>query len=176
VEETRVIRKSRRGGSDDGYNAPRRSRRDRDVAHASSRGYPDGEPLNNDSRSSIGGSRQEARRNDGQRNRKIAEGKKSDTSSESSLGSSDEDERNVRKAKGKQLLTAGLAAVATIHAAHNVYQSMEKRDARRKAVEEGEMSPEEAKKLKMKAQLQDVASIGIAALGIKGALSEMKEV
>jgi hypothetical protein len=77
--------------------------------------------------------------------------------------------------KGKQLLTAGLATVATIHAAHNVYQSMEKRDARRKAVAEGEMTPEEARKLKAKATLQDAASIGIAALGIKGAFSEIKE-
>jgi len=77
--------------------------------------------------------------------------------------------------KGKQLLTAGLASVATIHAAHNVYQSMEKRDARRKAVAEGDMTLEEARKLKAKATLQDVASIGIAALGIKGAFSEIKE-
>jgi hypothetical protein len=73
--------------------------------------------------------------------------------------------------RGKQVLTAGLAAVATIHAAHNVYQSVEKRNARHKAVKEGAMSPEEAHKLKMKARLQDAASVGIAALGIKGAVS-----
>lgn len=52
---------------------------------------------------------------------------------------------------------------------------MEKRKARQKAVAEGEMSPEEAKKLKSKATMQDMASIGIAALGIKGAVSEWKE-
>lgn len=77
--------------------------------------------------------------------------------------------------KGKQLITAGLATVATIHAAHNVYASMEARDARHKAVKEGEMTPEEARKLKAKAALQDAASVGIAALGIKGAISEIKE-
>jgi len=77
--------------------------------------------------------------------------------------------------KGKQLLTAGLATVATIHAAHNIYQSIEKRDARHRAVQEGEMTPEEARKLKAKATLQDAASVGIAALGIKGAISEIKE-
>jgi hypothetical protein len=77
--------------------------------------------------------------------------------------------------KGKQLITAGLATVATIHAAHNIYQSMEKREARHKAVAEGEMTPEEARKLKAKATLQDAASVGIAALGIKGAISEIKE-
>lgn len=74
------------------------------------------------------------------------------------------------------MITSGLAAVATIHAAHNVYASMEKRNARHKAVKEGKLNPTEAKKLKSKALLQDAASIGIAALGIKGAISEMKEV
>jgi hypothetical protein len=77
----------------------------------------------------------------------------------------------VKKMKGKQFLTAGLATVATIHAAHNVYLSYEKREARRKAVESGQMSKEEAKKLKSMAMLQDAVSIGIAALGIKGAVS-----
>jgi hypothetical protein len=77
----------------------------------------------------------------------------------------------VKKMRGKQILTAGLATVATIHAAHNVYQSFEKREARQKAVAEGQMTHEEARKLKSKAQLQDLASMGIAALGIKGAVS-----
>lgn len=78
--------------------------------------------------------------------------------------------------KGKEYLTAGLAAVATIHAAHNVYSSMEARDKRHELVMQGEMTPEEARKLKNKARLQDAAAIGIAALGIKGAYSEWKEV
>jgi hypothetical protein len=78
--------------------------------------------------------------------------------------------------KGKQLLTTGLAAVATIHAAHGVYQSVEKRAARQKAVKEGRLSPAEAKKLKTKAMMQDAASVGIAALGVKGAIDEFKQV
>ncbi|KAJ3470456.1 hypothetical protein MRS44_000555 [Fusarium solani] len=98
------------------------------------------------------------------------------SSSESDLGDSDEDERRAKKMRGKQLVTTGLAAVATIHAAHEVYSSMEKRKARRKAVNEGRLSESEAKKLKTKAIMQDAASVGIAALGIKGAISEMKEV
>lgn len=77
--------------------------------------------------------------------------------------------------KGKQILTTGLAAVATIHATHGVYQSMEKRNARHRAVREGRLSAVEAKKLKRKAMVQDAASVGIAALGIKGAISELKE-
>ncbi|PSR99350.1 hypothetical protein BD289DRAFT_450361 [Coniella lustricola] len=95
--------------------------------------------------------------------------------SSSDLGDSDEDEKRAKKMRGKQLITSGLAAVATIHAAHNVYQSMEKRNARHRAVKEGKLSSVEAKKLKSKALLQDAASVGIAAMGIKGAISEMKE-
>ncbi|KAJ2991207.1 hypothetical protein NUW58_g2600 [Xylaria curta] len=75
----------------------------------------------------------------------------------------------------KQLITAGLATVATIHAAHSVYQSMEARNVRHKAVQQGRLSPREAKKLKTKAIMQDAASVGIAALGIKGAISEVKQ-
>ncbi|PNY28808.1 Uncharacterized protein TCAP_01268 [Tolypocladium capitatum] len=93
----------------------------------------------------------------------------------SDLGDSDEDEKRARKMRGKQILTTGLATVATIHAAHGVYQSVEKRRARQRAVKEGRLSPAEAKKLKTKAIMQDAASVGIAALGIKSAIEEMKE-
>ncbi|KAL6896208.1 hypothetical protein HDV57DRAFT_46465 [Trichoderma longibrachiatum] len=92
-----------------------------------------------------------------------------------SLGDSSEDERRAKKMRGKQLLTTGLATIATVHAAHGVYKSMEKRKARKEAVKEGLLSSKEAKKLKTKALMQDAASIGIAAIGIKGALGELKE-
>lgn len=111
----------------------------------------------------------------GRRDRSRKRGGRSDYTSESDLGDSDDDEKRARKMKGKQLLTTGLAAVATIHAAHGVYQSMEKRNVRQKAVKEGRLSPAEAKKLKTKALVQDAASVGIAALGVKGAIDEMKE-
>jgi len=97
------------------------------------------------------------------------------SASSTDLGDSDEDEKRGKKMRGKQILTTGLATVATIHAAASVYQSMEKRKKRQKAVREGRLSPEDAKKLKTKALLQDAASVGIAALGIKGAISELKE-
>lgn len=103
-------------------------------------------------------------------------GGRSDYSSSSSdIGDSDEDEKRAKKMRGKQIITTGLAAVATIHAAHEVYSSMEKRNARHKAVKEGRLSEGDAKKLKTKAIMQDAASVGIAAMGIKGAISEMKE-
>ena len=90
--------------------------------------------------------------------------------------SSTTDMENKRKhMKGKELLTAGLATIATIHAAHGVYSSMEAHEKRHKLVAEGEMTPEEARKKQTKAWVQDAAAVGIAALGIKGAFSEWKE-
>jgi len=84
-------------------------------------------------------------------------------------------EERRKKLRGKELLTAGLATVATIHAAHGVYSSMVASEKRRKLVGEGEMSPEEARKRKSKNMLQDAAAVGIAALGVKSAYSEWKE-
>lgn len=89
--------------------------------------------------------------------------------------SSSEEERKQKKFRGKEILTGGLATVATIHAAHSVYQSMEKRHLHKELVEEGKMSPGEAKRLKSKALLRQAASVGIAGLGIHGAVSEWKE-
>ena len=89
---------------------------------------------------------------------------------------SDEEMQKQKKMRGKEFLTAGLATVATIHAAHSVHGSMEARKKNRKEVMEGKMSPEEARKKKSKALLQEAAAIGIATLGIKGAVSEWKEV
>lgn len=109
------------------------------------------------------------------RARSMSRNGKSDYTSDTDLGDSDEDEKRHKKMRGKQLITTGLAAVATIHAAHEVYESFEKRNARQKAVKEGRLSTEEAKKLKTKAIMQDAASVGIAALGVKGAFEGMKE-
>ena len=132
-----------------------------------------------DGGSERGGGSQVARRDNRSEvgSRKGGDGKRSSSSSSSSdVCSSSEDERRTRRMKGKEYLTAGLAAVATIHAAHSVYSSMEARDKRHMEVMKGEMSPEEARKKKNKARIQDAAAIGIAALGIKGAYSEWQEV
>ncbi|RMZ92407.1 hypothetical protein DV736_g337, partial [Chaetothyriales sp. CBS 134916] len=98
-----------------------------------------------------------------------------ETDSDSDLGSSTDDEKRVKKGRKKTMLTAGLATIATIHAAHNVYQSVEKRHARKEALREGDITPDQAKRMKNKNRFQDAASIGIAALGIKGAYSEWQE-
>lgn len=105
------------------------------------------------------------------------ENKNGSCSSDSSdVISSSEDERRIKKMKGREYLTAGLAAVATIHAAHSVYASMAERDKRHLALAQEKISEKEARKLRNKARLQDAAAIGIAALGIKGAYSEWQEV
>lgn len=106
-------------------------------------------------------------------NRKHSDDSSSSSSSDSI--SSSEEERERKTLGRRQLITAGLASVATIHAAHSVYQSYEGRKTRRKELKEGEITPQEARKMKNKARLQDAASIGVAALGIKGAYSEWKE-
>ncbi|XWW93176.1 hypothetical protein V2A60_001105 [Cordyceps javanica] len=102
-------------------------------------------------------------------------GGRSDYGSDTDLGDSDDDERKAKKMRGKQLITSGLAGVATIHAAHEVFESLEKRKARQKAVKSGQLSKVDAKKLKTKAIMKDATAIGIAAMGIKGALSNVKE-
>lgn len=78
--------------------------------------------------------------------------------------------------KRKKWITAALASVATIHAASKVYNSIESHDKRIEEVKAGTMSPEEAHKKSRSARWQDAAAIGIAALGIKGAISEWNEV
>ncbi|KAI1339578.1 hypothetical protein F5Y15DRAFT_77636 [Xylariaceae sp. FL0016] len=158
---------------DDYYDdrSPRRGRYDDDDDYTS-RGYmrggrgPDDDYYYDDDRSAGGRNRSRSRSSRG----------RSSSISSSDLGDSEDDEKKTGKMRRKQLITAGLATAATVHAAHSVYSSMEARNARHRAVAEGKLSPQEAKKLKSKAILQDAASVGIAALGIKGAVSELKEV
>jgi len=103
-------------------------------------------------------------------------GSSSSSSSSESLLSSTEEEKNCRKLQRKKWITAALASVATIHAASKVYSSIEAHDKRIAKVREGQLSPEDAHKQQRAARWQDAAAIGIAALGIKGAVSEWNEV
>ncbi|KAJ9602319.1 hypothetical protein H2200_013174 [Cladophialophora chaetospira] len=100
----------------------------------------------------------------------------SSSSSSSSLVSSTEEEKNIHKMQRKKWITAALASVATIHAASKVYSSIESHDKRMEQVREGKLSPEDAHKQARSSRWQDAAAIGIAALGIKGAVSEWNEV
>ncbi|KAJ5767011.1 uncharacterized protein N7511_004627 [Penicillium nucicola] len=103
-------------------------------------------------------------------------GRRSSSESDSDLGDSSDEKKQRKKLKRDMLLTSGLASVATIHAAHGLYGSMEKRKKRMQQLKEGEITPEEARKRRIKANSLDAVSLGLAALGIKGAYGEWKEV
>jgi hypothetical protein len=102
--------------------------------------------------------------------------RRSSSTSSSDLGSTTDDEKKCKQIARKKWITGGLAAVATVHAASKVYTSIEAHDKRVQQVALGEISPEEAAKKKKQARWQDAAAIAIAALGIKGAISEWSEV
>lgn len=99
----------------------------------------------------------------------------SDSESDSDLGDSSDEKEKEKKMKRDMLLSSGLATVATVHAAHKVYGSLNKRKKRMAQLEDGEITAEEARKERIKANTIDAASIGLAALGIKGAYGEWKE-
>ncbi|KAL2427295.1 hypothetical protein ABEF95_011270 [Exophiala dermatitidis] len=121
-------------------------------------------------------SRVRAKSSTGQSRKKRGSSSDSSTSSSSSLVSSTEEEKICKKIQRKKWITAALASVATIHAASKVYSSIEAHDKRMEKVREGTLSPEQAHKQQRAARWQDAAAIGIAALGIKGAVSEWNEV
>ena len=94
---------------------------------------------------------------------------------DSDLPSSSDEERQLKKMRGKELLSGVLATATTIHAANIVYKNRKRRHERKKALAEGKISPEEAKKERNRAIVTDAAFMGIAALGIKSAVTEWKE-
>ncbi|KAJ5754325.1 hypothetical protein N7533_003868 [Penicillium manginii] len=94
---------------------------------------------------------------------------------DSDLGDSSDEKKKEKKMKRDMLLTSGLATAATVHAAHKVYGSINKRKQRMAQLEDGEITADEARKERIKANTIDAASIGLAALGIKGAYGEWKE-
>jgi hypothetical protein len=85
------------------------------------------------------------------------------------------DEKKARHLKHKQMLMGGLAAVATIHAAHLTYRGHEARKNRKQAVEEGNLDRKEARKMERHAAVQDLESIGVAVFAIKNAVRTFKE-
>ncbi|KAL4893928.1 hypothetical protein BDV59DRAFT_18689 [Aspergillus ambiguus] len=87
--------------------------------------------------------------------------------------STDEDRRH-RKLTRDTLVASGLATVATIHAAHGLHESMEKHKRTAQMLREGDISPDEARRRRLKGNLSDVASVGLAALGVKGAVAQWK--
>ena len=179
----------------DDSRSPERRSRSRSVSEYISRGVDGamaklglGNPKEHDPKYAEGSDRRRRRyssddddyyrsrpRGGGAEEQQIQKHKNHSDSDDTDSYSSENEVKKQRKIRNKAMLTGGLATVATIHAIANVHGSMEKGKERHKKVAEGKMSVEEARKKKSKALLQDAASVGIAAIGIKSAASEWKE-
>lgn len=94
---------------------------------------------------------------------------------ESDLGYSSDEKEKERKLKRDMMLTSGLATAASVHAAHRVYGSFNKRKRRTTRLEDGEITADEARRERIRANTIDAASLGLAALGITGAYGKWKE-
>ncbi|KAL2834534.1 hypothetical protein BJY01DRAFT_83948 [Aspergillus pseudoustus] len=85
-----------------------------------------------------------------------------------------DEHKRLKKLNRETLWATGIAAAATIHAAHSLTENMEKHKERTKQLKDGEITPEEARSRRRKNQLSDLASVGVAALGIQSAVGEWK--
>lgn len=88
--------------------------------------------------------------------------------------SHDEAERQ-KKARNKQLLYTGLAAITTIAATNNIYQSSKAHKARKEDVREGLMCGSEAKSKRNKALAMDLFSVGVGAICVNNAVNGWKK-
>lgn len=113
-------------------------------------------------------------RDERERNRKGKDEGSSSVSS-SDLGCTDDDEKIKKKAKLKKWGSIGLAGVATVHAVAGVHSTIEKRKKRQEELADGEISEEEADKIRNKGRWRNAANVGIAAVWIKSAVDEIKE-
>jgi hypothetical protein len=80
----------------------------------------------------------------------------------------------LKKLNKETLWATGIAAAATIHAAHSLTENMEKHKERSKQLKEGEISKDQARHRRRKNQLSDVASVGVAALSIQSAVQDWR--
>lgn len=90
--------------------------------------------------------------------------------------SSEEDWEKLTKARNRKLLYTGLACVATIAAGNNIYQNTKAHHLRRREVEDGEMCMSEEKRLRTKALMMDLFSVGVVAVGINNVRMGWKRV
>ncbi|KAJ5698518.1 hypothetical protein N7462_000523 [Penicillium macrosclerotiorum] len=104
------------------------------------------------------------------------QGSRSSSESDSDLGDSSDEKKQRKKMKRDMLLTGGLAAVTTIHAAHTVHGGITGRKKRMQQLRNNEITPEEARRARRKSNLRDLMSIGLAGIGMKAAYREWNEV
>lgn len=99
------------------------------------------------------------------RSRSRGPSRRYDSDSDSSSSDDNGGKKSQPKPPPKKILYTGLACVATIAAANNIYQSAKAHHTRQKELEEGEITSAEAQKKKMQARKMDLISLGVAAVG-----------
>lgn len=81
----------------------------------------------------------------------------------------------AKKARNKQLLYGGLAAITTIAATNNIYQSSKGHKERKVAVRNGDMSESEARSARKKSVAMDLFSVGVGAICVNNAVNGWKK-
>ena len=81
----------------------------------------------------------------------------------------------AKKVRNKQLLYGGLAAITTIAATNNIYQSSKGHKERRLAVRNGDMTESEARSAKKKSIVMDLVSVGVGAICVNNAVNGWKK-
>ena len=81
----------------------------------------------------------------------------------------------AKKSRNKQLLYNGLAAITTIAATNNIYQSAKGHKERKEAVRHGEITEEEARSAKKKSIAMDLFSVGVGAICVNNAVQGWKK-
>jgi hypothetical protein len=100
----------------------------------------------------------------------------SHSDSDSDLGSTTDEEESLKKLWKRELLTTGFATLAAVHAGHNISKSLKKHREGNKQLHKDETGSEKGQwGQRMENNLRDVASAGLAALGIRNALKEWQE-
>ncbi|KAI4201592.1 MAG: hypothetical protein LQ346_002129 [Caloplaca aetnensis] len=96
----------------------------------------------------------------------------SDSDTDSIVSSDAERERS--KARNKTLLAACLATVTTVAAGNNIYRSTRAHAARKKQLQDGNLSEHEARAFKKKGTKMDLISLGVAAICLNNAKNGWK--
>ena len=81
---------------------------------------------------------------------------------------SENEEKELKAQKKRNMIMTGLATVATVHAAGNLWGTVQASEARHKALRKGEISEHEAKKERMKHAVNDAASLALLGFTAKG--------
>jgi hypothetical protein len=92
--------------------------------------------------------------------------------SDSDLNSIADEELPPRDHHNRNLMATGFATLATVHIARSISKKLKMHNERNRKLHEDEISLGEARKQRIKNYLKDAASVGLAVLAIKNAVSD----